>query len=100
MNTSPADLVVAFRSLPRRLDEATTADSPPEAVESATAEVHEAITAAATQLDAAATAEGVAAAIDHRLLTDWTDDEISKLQGHAIAAATAIRTLENESGRG
>lgn len=100
MSTStPADLAVAFRSLHRRLDQAPTDDTPPDAVDRARSAVQTAITNAASQLGAAATAEGVAAAIDHRHLSDWGDADLQALQKEALAAAKAIRDLENVSGR-
>jgi hypothetical protein len=95
--SSPADLAIAFRTLPRRIEQATNDKTPPGAVATADHDVHAAITAAATQLGAAATAEGVGAAIDHRQLSDWTDPELVELQGYANDAARAIRTLENLS---
>ncbi len=97
--SSPADLATAFRSFPRRLEQATNDNTPPAAVESAQADVHAAVIEAATQLGSAATAEGVAAAIDHRHLSDWTDADLAGLQGYANTAAIAIRTLENLSER-
>ena len=57
-----------------------------------------AITNAAVQLGAAATAEGVAAAIDHRHLSEWSDSELQSLQQEATTAAKAIRDLQNSSG--
>lgn len=95
--SSPADLAVAFRSLPRRLEQASNDDTPPADVAKAQAAVHDAVIAAATRLGAAATTEGVAAAIDHRHLSDWTDDELAGLQVNAMTAAKAIRDLENAS---
>jgi hypothetical protein len=100
MTTStPADLAVAFRSLHRRLGQAPSEETPPDAVTRAGDAVQAAITNAAVQLGSAATAEGVAAAIDHRHLSDWQQSDLDALQREALAAAKAIRDLENASGR-
>lgn len=94
--SSPSDLAVAFRSFPRRLEQAVGDDTPPSAVQTANDSVHAAVVDAATRLGSAATPEGVAAAIDHRHLPDWTDDDLAGLQANADAAAKAIRTLEQQ----
>ncbi len=98
--TTPDDLSVAFRSLPRRLSEATVEDTPPEAATTAQRELNDAVTAAATLLGSAATVEGVAAAIQERHIADWNDADLDALQTHANDAAAAIRNLERDrSGR-
>lgn len=98
-SSSPADLAVAFRSLPRRLEQAPNDDTPPAAVDDASSAVQRAVSAAATILGAAATVEGVAAAIERRVAADWDDADLRALQAHATAAAKAIRDLENLSQR-
>ena len=97
MNTSsPADLAIAFRSFTRRLEQAGDDDTSPAAIAVADAAVHEAVVAAATQLGSAATFEGIAAAIDHRHLADWTDRQLTELQAEADAVAKAIRELDQQ----
>lgn len=103
--SSPADLAVAFRSLPRRLDHASNAEFPPaidsaSAVDAASADVQAAIVAAATDLGSVATAEGVAAAIDHYHPADWSESQLASLQSNVDVAARAIRTLENLAEQG
>ncbi|MEO6122383.1 MAG: hypothetical protein ABIR32_01640 [Ilumatobacteraceae bacterium] len=93
--SSPADLAVAFRSLPRRLEQAPNDDTPTPAIAAAAAAVHDAIVSAATLLGSAATAESVAVAIEHRHLPDWDDVDLTTLQATAIRAAQAIRDLED-----
>jgi hypothetical protein len=93
--SSPNDLAVAFRSLARRLREAPTDETPPEAITSAQRSVNEAIAAAGAVMGTAPDAEAVAAAVQARHTRDWTDADLASLQSSAEAAARAIRTLQN-----
>lgn len=97
--SSPADLAVAFRSLPRRSSEAAAADTPPQLITATNAAVDGAIQAAAALLGATATADSVAAAIEARRARDWTDADLDALQAQAFAAAAAIRTLQDSAER-
>jgi hypothetical protein len=93
-NSSPADLAVAFRSLPRRLDNAS-ADAPPAAVIAARAGVEDSISKTARLLGVAVSASAVADAIVQRRVDDWSDDELQQIQTHADAAGRAIRVLSD-----
>ena len=98
-NSTPSDLAVAFRSLPRRLSQAPNDDTPPAAVAVATADVDGAISAAADVVGSTAGAAAVADAIDARDLRDWTDADLTALQSAADRGAAAVRTLANLSER-
>ena len=91
--SSPADLAVAFRSLPRRLKEAAADDAPPQAVSVATSAVSAALGRAADVLGSAGTADAVAAALTSRKPDDWTDSDLVAIQHAADEAARAIREL-------
>ena len=90
--SSPADLAVAFRSLPRRLDNASE-DAPPSAVATARANVGAVISEVAGLLGAPVSGEGIAEAIGHSRPDDWTDSELVQIQAHADIAGRAIRVL-------
>jgi hypothetical protein len=94
-NSSPADLAVAFRSLPRRLKEASPENASTAAIAQAQQAVSGAISAAAGILGSAADAEAVAAAIQARKAREWTDTDLRALQDHAYEAARAIRALQD-----
>lgn len=93
--SSPADLAVAFRSLPRRLREAAEDDAPPQAVSVATSAVSAALGRAADVLGSAVTADAVAAALTSRKPEAWADAELVAIQHAADEAARAIRELAN-----
>jgi hypothetical protein len=93
--SSPADLAIAFKSLPRRLREAAQEGPSPAEVTAATAAVDAAIAAAASVMRSAPTAEAVSDAIASRHPIDWTDSDLDAVQNHANAAARAIRDLED-----
>lgn len=90
--SSPADLAVAFRSLPRRL-ETSGEDAPATARSAAMSAVEAAISAAAGLVGSSASADAVAAAIIERRPEDWSDSDLTLLQSNADSAARAIRTL-------
>ncbi len=92
--SSPADLAVAFRSLPRRLREAGDDTTTPEDRASASAVVHELIDAAATLLECDASPQVVGATIDDRRPRDWEEADLEQLREIAKQAASAIRQLD------
>jgi hypothetical protein len=73
-SSSPSDLAVTFRSIPRRLREAV-GDAPPEATSVATAELNEQIAAAA------------------RLADEWNEDTLNALRGHALDIGRLLRAI-------
>lgn len=92
--SAPSDLAVAFRSLPRRLREASSDDAAPAAIATAEAAVNTAIAAAAAVLGCSPTAEAVATAIQARKAREWTGGDLAAIQQHANEAAAAIRGLQ------
>jgi hypothetical protein len=97
--SSPADLAVAFHSLPRRLKEAAADDAPLQAVSVASSAVSAAVGRAADVLGTADTADAVAAALGSRKPDEWTDNELAAIQHAADEAARAIRELADFSER-
>ena len=93
--SSPDDLAVAFRSLPRRLRQASTHDVAPEAITRATNELQRSISAAASLMTCTANADNVADAIQRRRTAEWTDDQLLQLQTCAQSAGRALRDLED-----
>ena len=93
--STPADLAIAFRSLPRRLREASALDVAPNAIAVATSAVESACAASASLLGCSATVESIANTIDQRHLNDWIAGDIESLQNHARQAGAAIRVVHN-----
>ena len=95
--SSPADLVVTFRSLPRRLREAQ-ADAPSTATAAPTRELAATLEMAASRLGCAATPDAIAAAIDavpHA--RDWDDATLEALRDAALDIGRALRAIESAS---
>ena len=100
MSTStPADLAIAFRSLPRRLREASILDVAPDAIATATSALDSAVVASARLLGCSASVEAIASRIDERRLDDWTAGDIESLQAYAREAGTAIRVVHDLADR-
>jgi hypothetical protein len=91
--SSPTDLAVAFRSMPRRLRQASN-DAAPSAISAAATSVSSIIAQAARLMSCEASSDAVAAAIGDRDLEDWTDQDLISLQALAQTAGRAIRVLE------
>ena len=92
--SAPSDLAVAFRSLARRLREASSDDTSPAAIAAAESAVNAAIASAASVLHSSPSADAVASAIQARKAREWNDADLTAIQGHANAAAAAIRGLQ------
>ena len=96
-SASPDDLVVTFRSIPRRLREAH-ADTPPEQTAAATAELngllHEAGRMMMTTDEAAAIADAIAAMDPH----DWDDETLARLRQIALDLGQLLRHIASLSG--
>ena len=95
--STPDDLAISFRSLPRRLREASIGDVDPSDVTEASRLVNEAVAAAALTVGSSPTVESLAAALQQRPLDEWTDAQLATVQGYATAAGTAIRVLHDKS---
>ncbi|MBA3605041.1 MAG: hypothetical protein H0W46_03525 [Acidimicrobiia bacterium] len=90
--TTPADLVISFRSLARRRREAL-GDTDPAAVAADLDELQRHVDAAAAAIGVPAHADAVAAAIEARRSDDWDDVTLDELRGHALDAGAALRRI-------
>jgi hypothetical protein len=95
--STPDDLAISFRSLPRRLREASIGDVDPLDVAHASTVLDEAVAAAALIVACSPTVESLVVAIEQRPLNEWTDAQLAAVQGYATAAGTAIRVLHDKA---
>lgn len=91
--SSPSDLAVAFRSMPRRLRDAL------EGCEDAAnwsghARIDTALREAADIVGSSNDPLHLADAIDRRQLVDWTDDDLSRLQTLALQLGALVREAD------
>jgi GAF domain-containing protein len=98
--STPADLAIAFRSLPRRLREASIGEVDPLDVNSTNATVNESIASAAHVLGCEATVEAIATTIERRRIADWSEGQLHTVQTIATTAGTAIRRLHDSADTG
>jgi hypothetical protein len=95
--SSPADLVVTFRSIPRRLREAQ-ADAPASVTAAPTRELNTKLELAARQLGCQATPEAIAGAIEKvPHARDWDDDKLEALREAALDIGRTLRSIESAS---
>lgn len=90
--SSPSDLAITFRSLPRRLREAQ-GEVPIEAIDPQLADIDRHLERARTLLGSNPDAASIATAIDARAAGDWTDQLLGELQGIALAIGGALRSI-------
>jgi hypothetical protein len=90
--STPADLVVAFRSLDRRRREAVDA-ADGAAVSGPLGDLDRHVAAAAAVLGVAASADAVADAIAAVKADDWDDATLDDLRTHATEAGIALRRV-------
>jgi hypothetical protein len=95
--STPDDLATSFRSLPRRLREASIGDVDALEADHASTVVDEAVAAAALIVGCSPTVEALAVAIQQRPFNEWTDAQLVAVQGYATAAGTAIRVLHDKA---
>jgi hypothetical protein len=95
--SSPADLVVSFRSLPRRLREAQ-ADTPPEFTAVEHRSLQSALAAAADALHCAAEPLAIADAIEARPADSWPEPDLDSVRAAALAAGRHLRSIAAASG--
>lgn len=91
--SSPADLVVTFRSIPRRMREAQ-GDAPATATAPLTRELNSNLELAARQLGCAPTPDAIATAIDAVHPRDWDDQKLEVLRGVALDIGRLLRSIE------
>src|SRR5689334_19884916 len=92
--SSPRDLAVTFRSIPRRLREAQ-GDAPPAATGPLSGELRLKLELAARTMGCAATPEAIAAAIDAVHASEWDDDRLNTLRDVALEVGGLLRSIES-----
>lgn len=97
--SSPTDLVVSFRSLPRRLREAQ-ADTPPEFTAAEHRSLQSTLAAAADVLRCAAEPLAIADAIEARPADSWTEADLDSVREAALAAGRHLRSIAAASTTG
>jgi hypothetical protein len=91
-STSPSDLAITFRSVPRRLREAQ-ADTPAAATQPHTSAISSQLAAAGTLMRTAADPAAIADAIDAVPADDWSDDTLNSLRSIALDLGSALRAV-------
>lgn len=90
--SSPADLVIAFRSLPRRRRDAQ-GDAADAAVADAQARLDDIVARAAGIVGGTTDPVAVADAIERRQPADWTDAQLDELRAVALGLGPAVRAV-------
>jgi hypothetical protein len=91
-SSSPSDLAVTFRSIPRRLREAL-GDTPPAATSSISAELSEQVGIAAGLMHTAADPSAIADAIEDVPADDWDDATLTSLRSAALDIGRLLRAI-------
>jgi len=92
-NSSPSDLAVTFRSIPRRRREAQ-GDAPPAAVAAQQGELDRRVATAAAMLHAPADPVLVADAIEAVPAEGWRDLDLDGLRAAALDIGRLLREIE------
>lgn len=91
-SSSPSDLAVTFRSIPRRLREAR-GDTPPQATAGVTAELDEQIAIAAGLMHTRAEPTAIADAIEAVHADEWDDARLTSLRTTALDIGRLLRAV-------
>lgn len=91
-SSSPSDLAVAFRSVPRRLREAR-GDAPSDVTEGITGELDEQIAIAARLMHSRADPEAIADAIEKVPADAWEGEALNVLRTAALDMGRLLRAL-------
>ena len=91
-STSPSDLAITFRSIPRRLREAQ-ADTPAAATQPHTSAIENHLAAAGALMRTTADPVVIADAIDAVAADDWSDDTLNSLRSIALDLGRALRAV-------
>ena len=91
-STSPSDLAISFRSIPRRLREAQ-ADTPSAATQPHTSAISSHLATAGTLMRTSADSVAIADAIDAVAADDWSDDTLNSLRSIALELGSALRAI-------
>jgi hypothetical protein len=90
--SSPADLAVTFRSVPRRLREAL-GDLPPDATAAEQQALQASLTAVADLLRCPADPMAIADAVEHRPADEWSDGELDTVRTAALDIGRQLRGI-------
>jgi hypothetical protein len=91
-SSSPGDLAITLRSIPRRLREAV-GDTPPAAAAPITAELNEQIGIAAGLMHSAAEPAAIADAIEAVPADAWEDATLTSLRSTALDIGRLLRAI-------
>ena len=91
-SSSPGDLAVTFRSIPRRLREAL-GDTPPDSTAGITAELNEQVGIAAGLLHTSAQPDAIASAIEAVPSDEWDDATLASLRTSALDIGRLLRAI-------
>ena len=91
-STSPNDLAITFRSIPRRLREAQ-GDTPPADTRAHTSAIDGHLTAAAGLMHTRPDPAAIADAIDAVPADGWDDSTLDQLRSLALELGTALRAV-------
>ena len=92
-SSSPSDLAIAFRSLPRRIREAQ-GDAPPPSTAAPVAAMQQLLADAARLLRVPADATAIADAIVAVPADEWDDSVLQRLREIALEAGGTVRRIE------
>lgn len=96
IESSPADLAVAFRSFERRRREAL-GDADPSLVSDLSSTLQEHIAATAALLGTSPDATSVATELQTRTADAWEESTLDELRSHAVAAGAVLRQIESRA---
>ena len=91
-SSSPGDLAVTFRSVPRRLREAL-GDTPPNSTAGVTSELTEQIGNAARVVHSAAEPNAIADAIEAVPADEWNESDLTSLRSAALDIGRLLRAI-------
>lgn len=91
-STSPSELAITFRSIPRRLREAQ-ADTSSAATQPHTSAISNHLAAAGTLMRTTADPVAIANAIDAVAADAWSDDTLNSLRSIALDLGSALRAV-------
>jgi hypothetical protein len=91
-SSSPGDLAVTMRSVPRRLREAL-GDTPPPAASAITAELNEQVGIAAGLMHTSAEPGAIADAIDAVPADEWDESVLNSLRSAALDIGRLLRAI-------
>jgi hypothetical protein len=91
-SSSPSDLAVTLRSVPRRLREAV-GDTPPSATAGITKELNDQISIAAQLMHSAAEPGAIADAIEAVPADEWDDGRLNSLRTTALDIGRLLRAI-------